>query len=138
MKKFLLVLITLMMSTPWLQAQSEPFRVVFDVTSDDTVVHQMVLRWVNGITTADPTAEVKVVFYAKALGMVLKDKSIVSEDVIKLANRDNVKFEVCEQSLKRHNLDKSVLLDGVTTVPDAIYEIVALQHEGWGYIKASR
>lgn len=138
MKKLLLCVIALLTFTQVINAQDDHFRVVFDVTSDDTIVHQMVLRWVNGITKADPEAEVIVVFYAKALGMVIKDKSIDSEMVVALANREKVRFSVCEQSLKRHNLDKSVLLDGVTTVPDAIYEIVALQKEGWGYIKAAR
>lgn len=138
MKKLILCVIVLMTCFQWTNAQDDHFRVVFDLTSDDTIVHQMVLRWVNGITNSDPEAEVIVVFYAKSLGMVLKDKSIVRDDVIKLANRDNVQFEVCEHSLRRHKLDKNELLDGVTTVPDAIYEIVARQKDGWGYIKAAR
>jgi intracellular sulfur oxidation DsrE/DsrF family protein len=45
---------------------------------------------------------------------------------------------VCAVALKNNNLDKSQLLPGVETVPDGIYEIISKQHEGWGYIKASR
>ena len=37
--------------------------------------------------------------------------------------------------MKRHNVDASQLLPGVTVVPDAIMEIVTKQNEGWGYIK---
>jgi hypothetical protein len=40
--------------------------------------------------------------------------------------------------MKRHQLDKSQLLPGIGTVPDGIYEIVARQSEGWGYIKAAQ
>lgn len=138
MKRILLSVIFLVTCYHFTKAQDIPYRVVFDVTSDDTIVHQMVVRWVDGIITSDPEAEVIVVFYAKALGMVLKDKSVVSDAVVKLSSAKQVRFEVCEMSLKRHNLDKSLLLDGVTTVPDAIYEIISRQHDGWGYIKAAR
>jgi uncharacterized protein len=37
--------------------------------------------------------------------------------------------------MKRHNVDKTQLLPGVEVVPDAIFEIVTKQSEGWGYIK---
>jgi intracellular sulfur oxidation DsrE/DsrF family protein len=119
-------------------AQAIPYKVVFDVTSPDTMVHHMVVRWVNGIISADPEAEVVVVFYAGAIGMVLQGESVVSDVIQGLATSKNVKFEACAQSLKRKNIDKSQLITGVVTVPDAIYEIITLQHEGWGYIKASR
>jgi len=119
-------------------AQKVPYNVVFDVTSKDTVVHQMVMRWVREISNEHPEANVEVVFYAKSLDMVTKDKSVVASDVIKYAAAKNVKFRVCEVALKNNQVEKSQLLDGVGTVPDGIYEIIVKQHEGWGYIKASR
>ena len=37
--------------------------------------------------------------------------------------------------MKRHKIEKSQLIPGVTTVPDGILEIIMKQKEGWGYIK---
>jgi len=119
-------------------AQKAPYNVVFDVTSKDTVVHQMVMRWVKEILVADPKANVEVVFYAKSLNMITKDSSVVADDVMKYATYKNVSFRVCEVAMKNNKIEKSQLLTGVGTVPDGIYEIISKQHEGWGYIKASR
>ncbi len=136
MKKILIAL--LLLTGNLALAQKIPYNVVFDVTSGDTVVHQMVMRWATGIMESDPEANVEVVFYAKSLGMVTKDKSVVAADVIKLAASKRVSFTVCEAAMKRNNVEKSDLLSGVGTVPDGIYQIIKRQHEGWGYIKAAK
>ncbi len=119
-------------------AQSAPYKVVFDVTTKDTIVHQMVIRWVKEILSTSPTANVEIVFYAKSLDMITKDKSVVADDVIQLAANKNVSFKVCEVAMKNNMVEKNQLLKGVETVPDGIYEIISRQHDGWGYIKAAR
>ena len=138
MKKFILLSAILMCMFSFVSAQKAPYNVVFDVTSKDTVVHQMVMRWVKGILKDDPTANIEVVFYGKSLDMITKDKSVVADTLIKYAANKNVSFKVCEVAMKNNNVEKSQLLEGVGTVPDGIYEIIARQHQGWGYIKASR
>jgi intracellular sulfur oxidation DsrE/DsrF family protein len=122
----------------FISAQKAPYKVVFDVTSSDTVLHKMVMRWVGEILITEPNAEIEVVFYAKSLDMITKDKSIVADNVIKFAAKKNVAFRVCEVAMKNNNVGKNQLLNGVGTVPDGIYEIISKQHEGWGYIKAAR
>ncbi|MEO6130598.1 MAG: hypothetical protein ABIQ02_02030 [Saprospiraceae bacterium] len=119
-------------------SQKAPYRVVFDVTSSDTVVHRMVIRWVNEILKADPNAQVEVVYYAKSLDMITQGKSTVPDNVTSLAAYPNVDFNVCEVAMKNNKVDKSQLVAGVGTVPDGIYEIISKQYEGWGYIKAAR
>lgn len=119
-------------------AQSAPYKVVFDVTTKDTIVHQMVIRWVKEILSTSPTANVEIVFYAKSLDMITQDKSVVAGDVVQLAATKNVSFKVCEAAMKNNMVEKSQLLKGVETVPDGIYEIISRQHDGWGYIKAAR
>ena len=118
-------------------AQKVPYNVVIDVTSGDTIVHRMVTRWVSEIIHADPSANVEVVFYAKSLDMVT-GKSTVSDSIAVFSANKNIKFKVCEVAMKNNNIQKSMLLPGIETVPDGIYEIVKKQHDGWGYIKASR
>jgi uncharacterized protein len=138
MKKIILSFILLLTAAGTSLAQKAPFNVVFDVTTKDTVVHQMVIRWVKEISTSYPDANVEVVFYAKSLDMITKDKSVVADDLVLLAANKKIAFNVCEVALKNNKVEKSDLLQGVGTVPDGIYEIVSKQHEGWGYIKASR
>jgi intracellular sulfur oxidation DsrE/DsrF family protein len=138
MKKIFILYLLLLLSGSKLFAQKAPYNVVFDVTSKDTVVHQMVMRWVKEVIAADPNANVEVVFYAKSLNMVTKDSSVVADEVMKYAGNKNVAFRVCEVAMKNNKVDKSQLLTGVGTVPDGIYEIISKQHEGWGYIKAAR
>lgn len=118
-------------------SQSKPYNAVFDITTGDTAVHQRVIRWVNGILKEHPDAKLEVVFYGKSLPMVEAGKSTVAKDIINLAGSNKVIFAVCEQAMKVHNVDKNTLLQGVKTVPDALYELVSKQAEGYGYIKVT-
>jgi intracellular sulfur oxidation DsrE/DsrF family protein len=118
-------------------AQQRPYNIVFDLTTSDTATHQRVIRWINGILTSHPDAKIEVVFYGKALDMIVKDKSIVANEVIKLATDKKVTFAACEHAMQVLNISKGQLLNGVTTVPDALYELVIKQAEGYGYIKVT-
>ena len=138
MKKMKFITAFMLMLCSQVMAQKAPYKVVFDVTTKDTIVHQMVIRWIKEIEAANPEAAIEVVFYAKSLGMITKDKSAVAADVIKYAKNKNVTFKVCEVAMKNNGIEKDQLLEGVGTVPDGIYEIISKQHEGWGYIKAAQ
>lgn len=116
-------------------AQTKPVRIIFDITSKDTVAHQTVLRHVSGMASAYPGSEFEVVVYGAALPMLVKNKSTVQSGLSALASNKNVSFKVCSATMKRYKVDKSELLPGVDVVPDAIIEIVTKQGEGWGYIK---
>ena len=136
MKKIVIIWL-LCLSFPVIAAAQTPdYKVVFDLTSKDPNVQQSVIRWLNGISKSDPDAQMEVVLYGKSLDMVVKDRSSVAEDVIKLAENKNIAFRVCAVAMKHQNISESQLLPGVKTVPDGIYEIIAKQKEGWGYIKA--
>jgi len=120
-----------------LLAQTTPYNVVFDLTSKDTASHKTVIRWINGITSTNPAAQLEVVLYGQAVGMVVKDRSVVADALRQISSNKNVVFTVCAASLKRHKIDQSQLLPGITVVPDGIYRIVERQKEGWGYIKVA-
>jgi uncharacterized protein len=137
MKRFLILTSIFLISTTSLFSQAKPYNVVFDLTTGDTATHQRVIRWLNGIVASDPDAKIEVVFYGKALPMIETQLSSVSADIKKLAAGKNVVFAVCEQAMKIHNVEKSMLLPGVKTVPDAIYELISRQADGYGYIKVT-
>src|SRR5688572_19584466 len=139
MKKNSMLLILLMMAMSTLtMAQTTAYRVIFDITSGDTAAHKTVIRQMRGISQARPDAQLQVAIYGDALGMVLKDKSIIADAIQELASSKKASFKVCGMTMKRHNADKSQLIAGVDIVPDAIYEIVTKQREGWGYIKVAQ
>jgi intracellular sulfur oxidation DsrE/DsrF family protein len=119
-------------------AQTAAYRVIFDITSGDTAAHKTVIRQIKGISQSRPDAQLEVAIYSDALGMVLKDKSIIADAIKELSENKKATFKVCGYTMKRNNVDKSQLLPGVEIVPDAIYEIVTKQHEGWGYIKVAQ
>jgi intracellular sulfur oxidation DsrE/DsrF family protein len=118
-------------------AQTTPYKVVFDITSGDTAAHKTVIRQMRGISQSRPDAQLEVAIYGDALGMVMKDKSIIADAIQELSSNKKVSFKACAATMKRLNVDKSQLIPGVDIVPDAIYEIVTKQHEGWGYIKVA-
>ena len=68
----------------------------------------------------------------------MKDKSIIADAIQELSSNKKASFKVCAATMKRNNVDKSQLIAGVDIVPDAIFEIVTKQHEGWGYIKVAQ
>jgi len=114
----------------------QPYRVVFDLTSRDSLDQKAVVRWIKEVTTSSPTADVEVVMYAKGFELVMPDKSNVLADVQTALKNPKVAFKVCAIALKNNNVDKSQLLPGVQIVPDGIHELVMKQQENWGYIKA--
>lgn len=121
----------------FLQAQTVPYNVVFDITSNDTADHKSLVRWLDGILKEHHDAKLEVVLYGQSLDMVQKGKSTVATSLLQLTQNKNISVKVCAAAMKRHNVDATQLLPGVTIVPDGIYEIITRQKEGWGYIKAA-
>ncbi len=118
-------------------AQNTDYKVVFDLTSKDSMEHKSVIRWLTGVAQSNPNAQLEVVMYGQGFNMVTKNRTVVGEDVARLLNNKNISFKVCAVALKNNKVDPSELIPGVGTVPDGIYEIISKQREGWGYIKAA-
>lgn len=131
------IVLFLILSGQIVSAQTKPVRIVFDITSRDTLTHQATMRHVKGMAAAYPDARLEIVIYGGALAMAVDGKSAAGKDVEALAGNDHVSFKVCGITLDRFKVDRSRLLAGVEVVPDAILEIVTKQGEGWGYIKES-
>lgn len=119
-------------------AQRADYKVVFDLTSRDTVDQKNMIRWLKEISESNPDAKMEVVMYAKGLELAVKDKSLVADDVTRLATNKNITFSVCAVAMKNNNITADQLLPGIHVVPDGIYEIISKQRAGWGYIKAAR
>src|SRR4030095_3668480 len=136
MKKIVSSTVAFFLCSFALLAQKD-YKVVFDLTSGDSVSQQTAIRWVNGVLKAEPTSQVEVVMFGKGTPFAVKDKSAVADAVASLANNKNVAFKICAIAMQNQKIDKNKLLPGIQTVPDGIYEIISKQREGWGYIKVA-
>jgi hypothetical protein len=137
MKRMLFVGLLALVSLGFVRAQSHPYRVVFDLTSRDTLDQKAVLRWIKEVSTSSPNAQMEVVMYAKGFELVMPERSAFTAEVQEAMKNPKVTFKVCAIALKNNNVDKAQLVSGVQTVPDGIYEIVSKQQENWGYIKVA-
>jgi intracellular sulfur oxidation DsrE/DsrF family protein len=135
MRRILFIGLFALLSPSSGQAQAYPYRVVFDLTSRDTLEQKAVLRWLREVGNSSPNAQMEVVMYGKGFELVMPERSAYVADVKEAMKNPNVTFKVCAIALKNNNINQSQLLPGVQTVPDGIYELVSKQQDHWGYIK---
>lgn len=133
----ILLLIAVMVSG-LIMAQTEPIKVVFDVTSSNPDVHKTAAKHLRLMAEAYPESEFELVIYSGAFKMVDKKSSVAGETLSAIVKRDNVDIVICEQTMKRHKMTMDDLIPGVGSVPDGIYEIIIKQKQGWGYIKEAQ
>jgi intracellular sulfur oxidation DsrE/DsrF family protein len=137
MKKRFLYGSLLLLVAMGVRGQAKDYRVVFDLTSRDTVNQQAVIREIGLIKDANPDAKLEVVIYGQGLDLAVKGRSAQEGAVERLVAGNKASFKVCGMTLKRNNIDKDQLVAGVEVVPDGIYEILTKQRDGWGYIKVA-
>jgi intracellular sulfur oxidation DsrE/DsrF family protein len=113
----------------------QPYKVVFDLTTDDPQDQNAVLRWIREVASANPQSEMEIVMYGRGLALVVPGRSALTDEARQAIERPHVSFKVCEIAMRNQKVEKGDLLPHVATVPDGIGEIVARQKEGWGYIK---
>jgi len=116
-------------------SQTKSVRLVLDVTSPDTLTHQAVVRHVEGMASNYCESNFEVVVYGKAINMLVKNKTTVSDGVTNALAHKNVTFAICAVAMKRNTVEAKDLIPGVTIVPDALMELAIKQGEGWSYIK---
>lgn len=135
MKKYSLCICILMLISPFVQAQTSNYKVVFDMSSRDSINQQAIVREIGLITGASPDAKLEVVIYGQGLDLAIKNHSAQQPAVEKIIASNKASFKVCAMTMKRNNIDSTQLVPGIEIVPDGIYEIISKQQAGWGYIK---
>ena len=138
MKRVLFVASVALLCVGFASRQAQhPYRVLFDLTSRDSLDQKAVVRWIKEISATSPDVKIEVVMYGKGFELVMPAKSTVIKDVETALKNPNVSFKVCEIAMKNNQLDKSMFVAGTQTVPDGIRELTEKQQDHWGYIKAS-
>jgi uncharacterized protein len=114
---------------------SEELKIIFQLTSADTMAHKALMKQIGNITSVEPTTKIEVVCHGPGLDMLRSDKSIVAGKISEFVAK-GVVFDACEFSMKERNVSKEVILPGISYVKAGIIHIVRKQNEGWNYIKA--
>jgi intracellular sulfur oxidation DsrE/DsrF family protein len=134
--KTMMLSLTILLTSFLLSGKDNSQKVLFDLTSTDTKVHQSTMSMVKIMAANYPNSTFEVMVYGEALPFLMKGQSTVADDIALFEDNDNVIFTACEVSMELlFHIDESQLLDGVTTVENAIPAIVEKQETGWGYVK---
>ena len=81
MKRMLVIASLAVLSLGLVRAKPQPYRVVFDLTSRDTLDQRAVLRWLKEVGGSSPDAKMEVVMYAKGFELVMPDRSAFTADI---------------------------------------------------------
>jgi len=143
MKKLLLILVLFTFSNN-INAQSvsadpradyyKGLKIVFQLTSADTVIHQTLMSQLKNYFGVAPDLQVEVVCHGGGLEMLVKSSSVVQKEIKAYADK-GVSFVACEFAMKKRKITADQLVAGAGTVISGVLEIAKKQQEGWSYIK---
>ncbi len=138
MKKIIALLLFIYCIAISVNAQkTKQHKVVFEITSADTTEQITVLRQIKNVLKDAPGTAIELVCHGPAIFMLVKDKTVVSDDMQELT-KHGVNFAACANSMRKNNIDKSQLVPVAGIVPNGVMEVVAKEEDGWSYIKAGR
>jgi intracellular sulfur oxidation DsrE/DsrF family protein len=109
------------------QAPVREHKVLFAVTSADAGDWGMTMGNIRNLREGlKPDAvQVEVVAYGPGIAI----KALEAEGVVFLA---------CANAMRHQNLTLADLIEGITSTPAGIVEVVRKQEQGWSYIKAGK
>ena len=110
-------------------------KIIWEMASGDTAQQRVLFNQVNNVLAEEPDTKIEVVFHSHAVYAMLKDTGYFKTQISTLY-KQGVVFAVCNNSLKKRNIDKTRVIPEAIIVPVAILEIVQKQEEGRAYIKA--
>ncbi len=132
MKSLFITIWAIILITNFANAQ---LKIVFQLTTNDTLVHKAVIRQFNNILKEDSTVKLAVICHGPGIEMLMKEKTIVKISIQELSKK-GVEFIACENTMTEKKIEKSQLIEGLKYVKAGIIEVAKRQSEGWSYIKA--
>lgn len=110
-------------------------RVVIQFSTADTLEHKGLMNNLKHLKEGwGDSVEVEVVVHGPGIDLLTKGKT-TQQDAIQKMMKKQVKFVLCQNTMKQRNVTKEQILEGVEFVPMAIGEIILKQEQGWTYIK---
>ncbi|MBP8193304.1 MAG: DsrE family protein [Chitinophagales bacterium] len=117
------------------KSKNNVHKIIFQLTTNDTMAHKALMKQLNNITTVAPTTKIEIVCHGPGLEMLITEKSIVHQK-IKQLSAIGVSFIACEFSMKERNVPQDKIIPEAGYVKAGIIEIVSKQEQGWSYIKS--
>jgi uncharacterized protein len=134
----LFLLLTVMFSNQVLaqDGNRKPHKVVVQMNTADTTAWSATIGNIRNLQKVWPNnIQVELVVHGKALDFLVKDKTHLASDIIAMS-KEGVVFAACENSMRKHHIEKSQLLIQAITVPSGVAELVLKQEDGWSYLKS--
>lgn len=114
---------------------SKPHKIIFQLTTADSLSHKALMKQLNNITSVSPETKVEVVCHGPGLNMLMTEKTTV-HDKIQAMTKRGVVFVACEFSMTERNVTKEqIIAESVYTKAGILY-IVSKIEEGYNYIKS--
>lgn len=110
-------------------------KIIWEMPGGDTAQQRVLFNQLNNVLTEAPDTKIEVVFHGFAVYALLKDTGYFKPQIAALYKKGIV-FAVCNNSLKKRNINPARVIPEAIIVPVAILEIVQKQEAGWAYIKA--
>jgi intracellular sulfur oxidation DsrE/DsrF family protein len=111
-------------------------KVVIQLNTADTSAWSSTIGNIKNLQKLWPNnVVVEVVVHGKALDLLVASKTHLANEVVEMS-KTNVQFSACENSMRKHHIDKSELLSIANTVPSGVAEVILKQEAGWSYLKA--
>lgn len=140
MKNFLICFLALALPS-MMSAQSEEqvvttkkLKVVFHLTSNDTLVQKAMVKQLHHFLIAAPNAQIEVVCHSNGISFLQSAVTRQSEKISELKSQ-GVVFVACENTMRERKIKKEDLVPECGTVPSGIVEVALKQDKGWSYIK---
>ena len=110
--------------------------VVIQLNTADTASWSSVIGNIKNIQKVWPNnLNIEVVVHGKAIEFLVKDKTYFTND-IQMLSLQGVKFNACENTMRKHNITVDMLIKVASTVPSGVAEVIMKQEQGWSYLKS--
>jgi intracellular sulfur oxidation DsrE/DsrF family protein len=141
MKKYTQILLVIIITSfcsshVFAQNNSVQHKVVVQLNTADTSAWSSTIGNIKNLQKIWPNnLIVEVVVHGKALDLLVAAKTHLANEVVEMS-KTNVQFSACENSMRKHHIEKSQLLTIANTVPSGVAEVILKQEVGWSYLKA--
>ena len=111
------------------------YKVVFQLTSGDTLVYKALVKQIGHILDAAPNSKIEVVCHSNGLPFLVAAQTTQAPKIQELKAK-GVDFLACENTMRDRKVSRADLLPQAGTVPSGIVEVIKKQDKHWAYIKA--
>ncbi len=118
-------------------ATTKKLKVVFHLTTADTVVQKSLAKQLGNFLVAAPNAKIEVVCHNSGISF-LQNALTQQAGKIRELSAKGVDFVACENTMRTHNIKREDLVRECRTVPSGVVEVVLKQDKGWSYIRATQ